>query len=112
MDRQLSRLLVSSVVLTALLAGPVAPTGAASKTVVLKDIAFAPRGLTVSRGSKVTFRWRDDITRHNVHSRGAPRFKGSRSKSTGKHVVRFTKAGIYRYECTLHPGMTGRITVR
>lgn len=111
MNSRLSGLLVSFVALTALLAGPVAPTGAASKTVVLKDIAFSPKNLKVSRGSKVTFKWRDGITRHNLHSRGAPRFKGSAAKSTGKRVVRFAKAGTYRYECTLHPGMTGRIKV-
>lgn len=79
---------------------------------MLKDIAFSPRNLKVSRGSKVTFRWRDGITEHNLHSRGAPRFKGSVARSTGQRVVRFAKAGTYRYECTLHPGMTGRITVR
>jgi plastocyanin len=111
MDRRLSRLLVPSVVLIALLAGHVATTDAASKTVVLKDVRFSPKRLTVSRGANVTFRWRDGITRHNVTSRGALRFKGSRARASGKYVVRFRKAGTYRYECTLHPGMTGRITV-
>jgi len=112
MYRWLPRLLVASVVLAALFVGPVPLSSASSKTVVLKNVAFSPRTLTVSRGSKVTFLWRDGITEHNVTSRGTPRFKGSGSKAHGKLVVHFRKYGTYRYECTLHFGMTGRVKVR
>jgi plastocyanin len=60
----------------------------------------------------VTFRWRDDTTTHNVTSRGAKRFKTIPDRTAGSVRRTFAKAGVYRYECTLHPGMTGRITVR
>jgi plastocyanin len=49
---------------------------------------------------------------HNVTSRGAPRFRSSPTKMTGTWSVRFAKAGTYRYVCTLHPGMAGRVVVR
>jgi plastocyanin len=112
MHSRLSRLLVPTALLVALFAGPVASTDAAAgKTVVLKDVSFTPKTLNVSRGTKVTFLWHDGITRHNVTSLGSRRFKSSKSKATGKHVVRLKKAGTYRYECTLHPGMTGQIKV-
>jgi plastocyanin len=92
-------------------AGPSA--GAATgKSVVLRDIAFKPSKLTVARGAGVTFRFQDNGTTHNVISRGAKRFKSSPTKSAGTYAVRFTKPGVYRYECTLHIGMKGAITVR
>jgi plastocyanin len=113
MDRRLSRPLVPFVLLVAVVAGPVGSTDASSgKTVVLKNVRFTPKKLTVSRGAKVTFLWHDGITRHNVTSVGARHFKSATSRSTGTYSVRLKKAGTYRYECTLHPGMTGRIRVR
>ncbi len=85
---------------------------AAGKSVVLEDIAFKPGKLTVARGTRVTFRFQDGDTKHNVTSRGAKRFKSSPTRSSGTYPVRFTKPGVYRYECTLHVGMKGAITVR
>ena len=86
--------------------------GAATKTVTLKDIAFSPKSLQVSKGSTVTFAFRDGDTVHNVTSTGSKRFTTIANRTTGSKSRRFTKAGTYRYACTLHPGMTGRIVVR
>lgn len=85
---------------------------AGGKSVVLKNIAFSPAKLTVARGTRVTFRFQDGNTNHNVTSRGPKRFKSSPTKGSGTYAVRFTKPGVYRYECTLHIGMKGSITVR
>jgi plastocyanin len=85
---------------------------AATKTVTLKNIAFSPKVLKVSRGTKVTFAFRDDTTTHNVTSTGRPRFKRIGDRSSGSATRTFSKAGTYRYVCTLHPGMAGRIVVR
>lgn len=91
-------------------AGNAGATGSASVT--LKNVAFSPARLTISKGTRVTFRWHDDGTVHNVRSVGRKRFKSIDDRAKGERSVRFTSAGTYRYECTLHPGMTGRITVR
>ena len=77
-----------------------------------KDISLSPRSLTVSRGAKVTFAFRDGDTTHNVTSTGARRFQTIANRSSGSVARTFRRAGTYRYACTLHPGMTGRITVR
>jgi plastocyanin len=90
---------------------PAAGAGATS-TVTLKDISFTPRSLTVSRGTTVAFAFRDNGTTHDVTSTGGSRFKKIAARSSGSVRRTFGRAGTYRYACTLHPGMTGRITVR
>jgi plastocyanin len=82
-------------------------TAAASRTVTLKNIAFNPKKLTIHRGDRVTWRWRDDVA-HNVTFRGFH----SRTQQTGSYSVRFAKRGRFSYHCTIHLGMTGTIVVR
>lgn len=100
----------------ALAAAAVPPaTGASSPSkasVSLKNIAFTPATVRVRTGGRVTWTWRDPSVFHNIHAIGKPRFPGRTARKTGTYTVRFTKAGTYRYECTLHPGMTGRVIVR
>jgi plastocyanin len=105
-------LLSTAVVVAAALGGQVAASGAAGKTVTLKNIAFSPKKLSVSKGTKVTFAFRDDTTTHNVTSSGSKRFKNIGDRASGSVTRTFSRAGTYRYSCTLHPGMTGRIVVR
>ncbi len=82
------------------------------RTVVLRDIAFSPAKLTIKHGQTVTFRWRDGDTKHNLTYAGGKRFKGASTRGSGSYRVRFAKPGLYRYQCTLHLGMTGQIRVR
>jgi plastocyanin len=65
----------------------------------------------VSKGSTVRFAFRDATTTHDVRNIGGRRFKSIGNRCTGSRSRTFTRAGTYRYECTLHPGMTGRISV-
>lgn len=112
MKHYATRLLIAAAVCAAALGGHAAASQAAGKTVTLRNIAFAPKNLSVARGTTVTFAWRDERTAHNVISQGAKRFTSIATRETGSRSRKFTKAGTYRYVCTLHPGMAGRITVR
>jgi plastocyanin len=115
MTNTMNRLRTVALVTTALgagcLGGQVAASGAAGRTVTLKNIAFSPKSLSVPKGSTVTFAFRDASTTHNVHSIGRRHFKAIPNRSSGSRRRTFTRAGTYRYQCTLHPGMTGRIVV-
>ena len=42
---------------------------------------------------------------------GGLRFKGTGAHFTGSYSVAFKQKGTYYYECTIHPGMQGRIVV-
>ncbi|MCA1679238.1 MAG: cupredoxin domain-containing protein [Actinobacteria bacterium] len=92
--------------------GNQAASAAGSRTVVLRNVAFSPKSLSIAKGTSVTFAFRDGSTDHNVVSTGSRRFKRIGARSSGSLRRTFTRAGTYRYECTLHPGMTGRISVR
>jgi plastocyanin len=83
--------------------------GAGSHTVVLKNIRFNPGAFSIRRGDSVTWVWRDGNTEHNVTGHGFH----SRTQTRGSFTVRFTRAGTYRYRCTIHvaEGMRGTIVV-
>ena len=103
--------LVATTLGAAALGGQVAASGAAGRTVTLKNIAFSPKSVSIAKRSTVTFAFRDGTTAHNVVSVGSRRFKTISVRTTGSQRRTFARAGTYRYQCTLHPGMTGRIVV-
>jgi plastocyanin len=90
----------------------------AAKGVSVRDDVFSPRGVTVSRGGKVTWRWRGENP-HNVAFRrvpaGASRPKrcGTTSRRGASCTRKFPRRGTYRYVCTIHElaGMKGRVKV-
>lgn len=95
-----------------LLAVPAQAATPRTATVVLKNIDFSKSSVTIARGGTVTWRWNDEGVSHDVTSRGTKRFKSSATKGFGTHRVRFTRAGTYRYVCTVHFNMTGKVVVR
>ena len=92
--------------------GSATAASGATHVVTLKNIAFTPATMRIRVGQKVTWKWADGpYVDHNLHSVGKNRFPGATARKTGIHTVRFTRRGTYRYQCTLHPGMTGRVIV-
>lgn len=81
-----------------------APTSGTEVRVVDND--FEPADLDIATGETVTWTW-DGHAAHDVV--GDDFDSGVQRDGTFTHT--FEEAGPYDYECTLHSGMTGRITV-
>lgn len=76
-------------------------------TVTLRDIDFQPAAVQVPAGTTVTWEWDDgDI----VHDVAGDDFT-SELKADGEFTHTFDAPGTYPYECTVHPGMVGRVVV-
>jgi len=76
----------------------------------MQNIAFAPKATTVKVGEKVT--WTNaDTTDHNVTADSGADFKSKDFGGGGTFSFTPEKAGTIKYECTIHPGMTGTLTV-
>jgi plastocyanin len=91
-----------------------APATAAARTVdiTIVDIDYSKPAVSVKRGDRVRWTWRDPSVPHDVTSVGSRRFKSSATKETGTHTVLFRRAGTYRYVCSIHSNMRGRVVVR
>jgi plastocyanin len=88
-----------------------ASSGGGAVTVSMKDIQFAPKDVTVKKGQTITWR-NDDTVDHNVTATSGASFKSDNFGNGGSFKFKAAKAGTIKYECTIHPGMTGTITVR
>lgn len=86
-----------------------AQTAPAPDRVVIQSFAFGPQGLTVKAGTKVT--WvNKDIEPHTVVS-SDHKFQSEALDTDETFSVTFDTAGTYGYFCSLHPHMTGTVTV-
>jgi len=88
---------------------PAATASAAGARVKIDDFAYHPRTLRISRGTKVVFVNRDS-TSHTATRRGS--FDTGTIRRGGRAAVRFKRRGTFKYVCTIHPFMHGKIVVR
>ncbi len=109
-----SVLVAGLVLLTACGAASVAQAqslGGSTKPAVvgLKALKFSPAKLTVKLNQRVDFKWNEGVA-HNIQF-DAKRKSKTVSKSGTVWSTTFDKTGVYKYKCTLHPGMQGQVTV-
>jgi plastocyanin len=83
------------------------PPAVATDSVMIKDMQFSPRAITVPAGTTVTWTFADGNVSHDV--RGTEFQSPVQREGTFSH--RFDAPGRYDYLCTLHPQMRGRVTV-
>jgi plastocyanin len=98
---------LAAIALCGALAVPASAGAPKTATVTLKDISFKRATVKIARGGTVMWVWKDGPSPHNVTF--AHRHSGT--KKTGTYKMTFAKAGTYKYHCTLHPGMDGKVVV-
>jgi len=102
---------VGIVMVIATLALGVTVAQAGGGTVKASNYKFAPKALTITKGSKVTWKW---VNGHHT----VTFVKGSFNKALNKRHPRasrtFKHRGTYKYYCTFHRslGMKGKIVVQ
>ena len=90
--------------------------GGSTVSVSLKNIAFAPKSVTVKKGG--TVKWtNDDSVGHDVtkESGPGPKFKSGPAggmQQGDTFQQKFTTPGTIKYECTVHPNMKASVTVK
>ena len=78
--------------------------------VAIKNFAYAPADLTVSKGSTISFS-NQDSTEHTATASGGGFDTGTIREGQTKTVMLSTP-GTFAYVCSFHPFMHGTITVR
>lgn len=76
--------------------------------VTMKNFAFQPGDITISKGGTVTWT-NDDTVKHTV------KFGGEESPQLNRgqtYTKTFNSAGTFDYICGIHPTMKGRVTVK
>ena len=82
----------------------------AANEVWIQGNAFNPGNRTVSVGTTVTWTNKDGIAHTVTSNTGA--FGSGSLANNATFSFTFDTAGSYPYHCTIHPGMTGTITVQ
>jgi plastocyanin len=93
--------------------GPGQPTQQPGENQVnIQGFAFIPSSITVSAGTTITWKNLDSAV-HDVTSTGGPASFYSGNLSQGQTwQFTFENAGTYTYKCSIHPYMTGTVTVQ
>ncbi len=106
--------MLSKTIAHALFAGLLAVSAPAmaadADTVTIKNFDYAPMALTVTAGTTVTWKNEDGEPHTVVSVDGLFR---SAALDTGEtFAYKFTKPGVYKYVCTIHPKMVATVTVK
>ena len=85
------------------------PVRASEATIVMKNFDFSPMAITVAHGTTVVWKNNDGEPHTVVSLDGLFRSPALDQNDTFKFT--FDKPGVYKYLCTIHPKMTGTVTV-
>ena len=88
---------------------PGGTTGGSGTSVTIKDFAFSPASLEVAVGASVTWTNEDSAPHTVTGDDGIDSGNLAQGKS---YSHAFKTAGTYAYRCSIHPSMTGTVTVK
>jgi plastocyanin len=81
-----------------------------TNAVAVTNFAFSVPSIQVSPGTTVTWTWASNAVEHNVTFSDGPT-SGNRG-ANATYTRTFPSAGTFSYHCTIHPQMTGTVTVK
>ena len=87
-----------------------APAFAQDVTIDIKSFKFMTMDAAVSAGSTVTWKNLDEEP-HTVTS-DTGEFRSGGLDTGQSFSFKFTKPGVYKYRCSIHPQMVGTVTVK
>jgi plastocyanin len=93
------------IALSLLMSGP----ALAAKVVDVDNMAFTPATVRITAGGAVKWTFNDSV-QHNVTGNNGHWHSATMLTGTYRHV--FRTAGTYRYHCSIHPEMIGKVVVR
>ena len=79
-------------------------------TVIIKDLDFATKSISVKKGTTVTWK-NQDTAKHTVTFDDSTITSSELFGSGQSFSTTFTTTGTYTYHCTPHPFMKGSVTV-
>jgi len=86
-------------------------TAAKSAAVMMKNIQFNPKTVSVPKGG--TVKWtNDDSVGHDVTGSDFKSGAAGGLSQGDAFSHTFNQAGSFKYRCTVHPGMEGTVTVK
>jgi plastocyanin len=89
----------------------VGPSAIATDKVTIEDFAFNPSNITVERGTVVTWTNEGNADHTVTETDGQDGPKSEHLAPGESYAFTFNTLGTYRYNCSLHPNMTGIVTV-
>jgi plastocyanin len=93
------------------LLGGASPASAAFTNVSVVDFAFSPSAVTINVNDKVIWTYNSGSSAHSTTSTSGL-WDSSVRAAPWSFTNTFTSAGTFGYICTLHPFMTGAVTVQ
>jgi 3',5'-cyclic AMP phosphodiesterase CpdA len=93
-------------------AAPAATTAATSpRSITISNFTFAPAAITVRAGQDLTWVNEDDAPHTVLGTEPGSPLKSPALDTGDKYAVTLQQPGTYKYFCSLHPHMTGTVTV-
>jgi plastocyanin len=83
----------------------------ATDKVVIQDFAFSPASITVKKGTTVTWTNQDSVAHTVTETDNQTGPKSGNLAKGQSYTFTFDTAGTFKYDCSIHPNMTGSVTV-
>jgi plastocyanin len=83
----------------------------ATDVVKISDFAFTPVNITVQKGDTVTWTNEDNVAHTVTESDDRDGPKSDELQKGDTYTFTFNDVGTFKYKCSLHPNMTGTVTV-